>query len=122
MEQYNEGLKPLKDFLKYKHVIRELVVDLGTQRALFRNTLEKLLSGSVASDVKLALLLDHPGGEGWQDEELASDLKRRLQGSFTVYMESVKDMESLVETLKDNMGLDSRGTVRSHSAITLTMC
>lgn len=112
LEHYNEGLKPLKDFIKYKNLIRELVVDLGTQRALFRNTLEKLLSGSVASDVRLAHLLEHPGGEGWHDEGFASDLKRRLQGSFTVYMECVRDMESLVKALRDNLGLDSRGLVR----------
>lgn len=116
LEHYNEGLKPLKDFIRYKQVIRELVVDLGTQRALFRNTLEKLLSGSVASDVTLALLLEHPGGERWQDGELALDLKRRLQGSFTVYMESVRDMDNLTEVLKDKMGLDAGGKACSHGS------
>lgn len=115
LEHYNEGLKPLKDFVRYKNLVRELVVDLATQRALFRNTLEKLLSGSVASDVRLAHLLEHPGDEGWLDQGLATDLKRRLQGSFTVYMESVRDMESLVKALRDNMGLDSRGLVRLYA-------
>ena len=113
LEHYNEGAKPLKDFVRYKQMIRELVVDLSTQKALFRNTLEKLLSNSVTSDVRLALLLEHPGGEGWQDDELASDLRRRLQGSYDVYMASVNDMEGLVKSLQESMGLDKQGKVPS---------
>ena len=111
LEHYNEGLKPLKDFIRYKQVIREIVVELGTQQALFRNTLEKLLCGSVMSDVELAILLEHPGGKIWQKEDLASDLRKRLQDSYPVYMESVRDMENLLESLKERMGLDSNGKV-----------
>ena len=115
LEHYNEGIKPLKDFVRYKQVIRELVVDLSTQKALFRNTLEKLLSSSVASDLKLALLLEHPGGEGWRDDDLASDLKCRLEGSYDVYMASVNDMEGLVKNLQEGMGLNKRGEVLKSS-------
>ena len=117
LEHYNEGLKPLRDFLSYKRVVRELICDLGTQRILFRNTLERLLTGLVDSDVELALLLEHPGGPEWGNAKLESDLQRRLRGAFGVYKESVQDMENLLETLKKHMGLDSRGKVSRSSLV-----
>ncbi len=40
LEHYNEGLKPLKNFVRYQQFIKDLVLDLGTQRAMFQNTLE----------------------------------------------------------------------------------
>ena len=86
-------------------------MDLSTQQALFRNTLEKLLCSSVSSDLKLAALLEHPGGREWQDDDLALDLKRRLQGSYDVYMASVNDMEALVQTLQESIGLNKQGIV-----------
>ena len=111
LEHYNEGLKPLKHFIRYKHVVRTIVVDLGTQQVLFRNSLEKLLRGSVAGDFKLGLLLEHPGGKEWQDEKFTSDLEHRLQGSFSVYVNVVKDIENLMEILQEKIGLDSNGKV-----------
>ena len=122
LEHYNEGIKPLEDFVRYKQVIRELVVDLSTQKALFRNTLEKLLSSSVASDLKIALLLDDPGGEGWRNDDLASDLKRHLEGSYDVYMASVNDMEGLVKNLQEGMGLNKRGEVLKRSTPLSRLC
>ena len=111
LEHYNEGLKPLKDFMRYNIVIRKLIVDLLTQKALFRNTLEKLLGGLVTDDVAVALLLDDPVGPGWKSKKLESDLRLRLRHSFVVYMENVTDMDGLVVSLKENMGLDSQGKV-----------
>ena len=86
-------------------------MDLGTQQVLFRNSLERLLRGSGTGDCKFDLLLEHPGGKEWQDEELTSDVKHRLQGSFPVYVNAVKDIENLMETLREKIGLDSSGKV-----------
>ena len=120
LEHYNEGWRPLRDFVKYKQVIRQIVTDLSTQEVLFRNTLELLLSGSVASDTELKHLLEHPSGEAWHDEALGLDLKRRLQDSFLVYMESVQDMQSLLDTLRGKVGLDSYGNVCTSSDLPLS--
>ncbi len=91
LEHYSEGAKPLRDFVKYKATVRALICDLGTQRALFRNTLEKLLYGIVDSEIKLALLLNDPGGSEWYREDLARGLRNRLQHSTDIYMESILD-------------------------------
>ena len=112
LEHYSDGAKPLRDFFRYKIVIRQLIIDLGTQQLLLRNTCEKLLDGVVESQITLAGLLDTPGGPGWNDNELAAKLKKRLAGAYNIYMESVKDMESTLNLLKDKIGLDEKGKVR----------
>ena len=111
LEHYNEGLKPLKDFVRYKAMIRQLVCDLGIQRALFRNTLERLLNGFISSDIELALLLDNPGGAAWKDDELDRSLKQRLRDSFGVYMTSIQGLEILLEDLNEQIGLNKLGKV-----------
>ena len=115
LEHYNEGAKPLKNFVRYKAMIRDLVCDLGTQRILFRNTLERLLIGIIDSNVQLALLLDSPGGLGWRDEKLSRRLRQRLQNSFVVYMESVQGINRSLLYLQDQIGLDKEGRVRLSS-------
>ena len=98
--------------MRWKIVIRTLVVDLLTQKVLYRNTLEKLLGGLVTDPVSLALLLEDPFGLGWKDETLHGELKRRLGNSFEVYVENVTDMASLMCSLEESIGLDTRGIVR----------
>ncbi|CAD6571137.1 MAG: hypothetical protein ASARMPREDX12_004140 [Alectoria sarmentosa] len=90
-------------------MIRDLVCELGTERALFRNTLERLLSGLVSGDVELALLLDNPRGPGWRVNKLDQKLRLRLHDSFGVYMESVEGIETHLTNLQDQIGLDKNG-------------
>ncbi len=111
LEHYSDGAKPLRDFVKYKVAVRALICDLGTQQALFRNTLEKLLSGIVDGEISLALLLNNPGGPEWHKRDLARGLNHRLQHSMDVYMETIMDMQNLLHTLKEQIGLDEKGQV-----------
>ena len=101
-----EGLKPLKHFVKWKTTIGILIVDLCTQKALFRNTLEQLLGGLVTDQTELSVLLDDPAGSGWKSPKLERDLKQRLRHSFDVYIENVKTMHRLVCALEKHVGLD----------------
>ena len=98
--------------MTWKIVIRTLVVDLLTQKILYRNTLERLLGGLVTDPVSLALLLEDPFGLGWKDEKLHGELKHRLGNSFEVYVENVTDMAGLMCSLEESIGLDTRGIVR----------
>ena len=102
----------MKDFLRWRAVIRTLAVDLLTQKVLYRNTLEKLLGGLVTDPISLALLLEDPFGIGWKNERLRGELKRRLGDSFNVYVENVTNMAALVCSLEESIGLDTRGIVR----------
>ncbi|KAL8882065.1 MAG: hypothetical protein Q9198_000865 [Flavoplaca austrocitrina] len=53
LEHHNDGLTPVKNFFRYKGLIKELVDDLKLQTLLLRNTCEQLLTGVVESDTEL---------------------------------------------------------------------
>ena len=92
-------------------MIRGLVCELGVQRALFRNTLERLLVGFVNDDIELAILLNDPGGVAWKDDDLDRSLNLRLRDTFGVYMTSVQGMATLLCDLSDRIGLSECGKV-----------
>ena len=110
LEHYNDGTRPLKDFVKYRCLIRIMVIDLGTQSELLRNSIEKLLDGLV-SDTEIATLLENPAGPAWRERSLATRLEKRLAGAYMVYMESIKNILILLEDLRDKIGLDENGQV-----------
>ncbi|KAL9042554.1 MAG: hypothetical protein Q9214_003740 [Letrouitia sp. 1 TL-2023] len=111
LEHYNNGAKPLKDFLRYRTLIRSMIIDLGTQNILLRNNIEHLLDGLVA-DIDRAFLLENPGSLGWKDASLTEKLQIRLAGAYTIYTETVKDMISQLDLLRDKIGLDEHGKHR----------
>ncbi len=111
LKHYNEGLKPLKDFVRYQKTIHKLVRELETEREQYRNTLEGLLSGIVDRSVDMDLFLDNPRGREWRNDNLDKKLRLLLQGSFGVYMESMEEMETYFIKLQDRIGLDEGGKV-----------
>ncbi|KAL8886111.1 MAG: hypothetical protein Q9215_006135 [Flavoplaca cf. flavocitrina] len=58
LEHHNDGLTPVKNFFRYKGLIKELVDDLKLQTLLLRNTCEQLLTGVVESDTELPRWVD----------------------------------------------------------------
>ncbi|KAL8689787.1 MAG: hypothetical protein Q9218_004618 [Villophora microphyllina] len=109
LEHYNEGLKPLKDFVRYRAVIQELSCSLRTQKILLRNTCERLLTGLVDSESRLACLLDNPTSSAWTEEHLALRLHDRLQDAYSTYCELIHGLSVTLNHLNRNIGLDSQG-------------
>ncbi|KAL8754301.1 MAG: hypothetical protein Q9199_004445 [Rusavskia elegans] len=112
LEHYNDGLNPLRDFFRYKTLIKELVEDLNTQTFLLRNTCERLLTGVVESDIELATLLDNPTSSAWKREALVSALRERLQHSFDTFVDLVSRLRATLDSLTSRIGLDTHGQPR----------
>ncbi|KAI4253148.1 MAG: hypothetical protein LQ352_003858 [Teloschistes flavicans] len=109
LQHYNEGLKPLKDFARYKSVINELSNDISLQKCLLRGTCEKLLTGLVDSESHLACLLDGPTSPAWREEQLALRLQERLQDSYSNYCELVSTISLAFGKLHYKIGLNAQG-------------
>ncbi|KAL8996045.1 MAG: hypothetical protein Q9169_004357 [Polycauliona sp. 2 TL-2023] len=112
LEHYNEGLKPFKDFFRYKALIKELVNGLKLQEILLRNTCEQLLTGVVDSDVELADLLHDPTSSAWSRDILVSSLRERLQHSFDIFVTLVSGLRATLDMLTARIGLDAQGQPR----------
>ncbi|KAL8780645.1 MAG: hypothetical protein Q9213_006382 [Squamulea squamosa] len=112
LEHYNEGIETLKNFVRYRVMIAELAKNLTVERRKFITTCEKLLSGIVESEVKLALLLHNPSSAAWKEQSLAERLQERLRDSYAVYFYVAHELEEALATLADKIGLDSQGKPR----------
>lgn len=104
IQQYREGLELLKDWWRYRTKFLEFSGNISTQRLIFEENVEILLSPIVTSDVEMAALLKDPGGPEWAKPDLTKRLERRLPKSYDSYMRTIQDLNRILEELKTHLG------------------
>ncbi|KAL8994644.1 MAG: hypothetical protein Q9169_005445 [Polycauliona sp. 2 TL-2023] len=109
LEHYNEGLKPLRDFVKYRQKIIQLALELRKQRRELYGTCERLLAGVVESEEQSAHLLHDPLSPDWKEESLVSKLQERLGGSYTLYFDIIHSLAGTLTQFAHQIGLDGQG-------------
>ena len=90
---------------------QDFLDDVGTQRTLFDNNLEKLLDPFIESDSSMGILLANPTGALWHDPALEQKLKNRLESSYPFYMSIICRMNDVLNDLQSLLGI-SKGQVR----------
>lgn len=83
---------------------QDFIDDVGTQRALFDNNLEKLLCPFVDSDTHMGILLENPSGAAWSDKKLEEKLNIRLGSTYPFYKSIVRRMVNSLEELQALLG------------------
>lgn len=111
LEHYAEGVETIHKWWRYKRELSSLKRILDAEFVRYLNTCEELLSG-IVPDATLAALLDFPGGPGWQDLEIERKLRARLRMSFASFLNTVNDMNEVMEILKSKLELDPNGKAR----------
>lgn len=110
MEHYAEGIAAAKRFWKYKSEMRSLIMHIKTEKTIFTNTLEQLLTGIVRIE-HMDELLANPGGKKWHDSEVDKVLKERLRSSYPAYFENVRGMDMALKQIMKKLALDEDGKV-----------
>ena len=85
--------------------VRQLERSFKTQRNIFLNTIEELLS-SLVSDAQLKKLLDHPDGEAWKDAHIATKLEEHLGESYQSFTEILEDVQGMMLELEKILNSD----------------
>ncbi|KAK3167107.1 hypothetical protein OEA41_010232 [Lepraria neglecta] len=85
--------------------VRQLERSFKTQRNIFLNTIEELLS-SLVSDAQLKELLDHPDGEAWRDVHIATKLEEHLGESYQSFTEILEDVRGMMLELEKILNSD----------------
>ena len=80
--------------------LRQLERSFKTQRNIFENTIEELLS-PLLSDVQLARLLEDPNNASWQDTTLSAKLEEHLGGDYQSFKEIVEDVKLMMGELQN---------------------
>jgi hypothetical protein len=118
VQQYQTALEPLSDWWHYRTQFIKFSRDVATQRLFFEAHLEDLITSAIHDPVATAKLLAEPGGDGWKDPELARKLQHRLPKSFHLFMDTVNDIHSTLQSFKKRFGIEL--IVRCHRQFCLT--
>jgi hypothetical protein len=109
LEHYREGVNTTKRYWRYKKEVDSLILQVKTERGIFINTLEQLLTGIVKTE-HMAGFTSEPGGDAWR--VVGKLLENRLRGAYEIYLDNVRGMETSLEQIMEKLALAPNGRVR----------
>jgi hypothetical protein len=109
LDAYVRGLETIKTFRtkRYRRELESYLTRLGTQQAIFLNTLEHLLEDVTDSDDEVRDLIGNPVGTSWQDPVFQQRLRKRLGRDHDIYIKTMTILSGLLQNLSDKLGLDT---------------
>ncbi|KAF1849283.1 uncharacterized protein K460DRAFT_280656 [Cucurbitaria berberidis CBS 394.84] len=108
LEHYANGINTAKRFWRYKTEVRSLILQINTERGIFINTVEQLLTGIVRIE-QMTDFVSSPGGEIWREVGIEQKLKDRLRGAYDIYLDNVRGMEVSLRGMMMKLALDPDG-------------
>lgn len=114
IESYNEGLDPIKSFMRWERELPQFIRKLRNQHVHYAQTIRILLE-PITSEVELAEMLADPGASQalWKSKEMAIKLQDRLQESYQAYQSTIADIERITKSIASKLDLDRAKEVRT---------
>lgn len=109
LEHYRQSEEVLEDWWQIKKEYKKCKNELLLQEMAFENNLERFLLPLVVGDDEIAALIAEPGGMKWKDPALEDKLKIRLPKSYELFLDTIQDIKSTVDGLKDELGVSREG-------------
>ena len=111
IEHYATLVQTIKRSIKYEIELKSLKHDLDAESLIFLDTLERVLDGLIPAS-QLEEQLNDPASPLWQDDSLNERLRGRLGRSYSVFTDTVKDMNATIQEIIQRLDLDGQGKVR----------
>lgn len=111
LEHYGECAQFIKSIRDYPKEFATMSRRLRVEQATFRNTMELILSSCVRGR-SLEQMLTDPGGKSWDEADIEQELHHILQGSYTVFMETVLSMNEALKDFMSRLRIGPDGKVR----------
>ncbi|CAI7573047.1 unnamed protein product [Penicillium discolor] len=113
LDNYVQGLETIKSFgaKRYRRELESYSSSLGTQQAIFVNTLERALDGVVEYEDGLDELRNNPLGNLWKRQSLQTSLHEKLGRDFYPFNRMMIEVATLLEELSRKLGLDKNVSV-----------
>jgi hypothetical protein len=113
IETYNEGLDPIKSFVRWERELPQFIRKLRNQHVHYSQTIRILLE-PITTDVELAEMMTDPGSSQlWKDKSMTSKLQHRLQESYHAYQGTIADIEHITKKIASKLDLDRANEVRT---------
>ncbi|KAJ5515111.1 hypothetical protein N7463_004663 [Penicillium fimorum] len=108
LDNYVQGLEVIKSFgaKRYRRELEGYSSSLGTQQAIFVNTLERALDGVIEYEYGLDELRNNPLGNLWKRPNLQASLHEKLGRDFYPFNQRMIEIATLLEELSRKLGLD----------------
>lgn len=116
LEDYNEGLDPIKAFMRWERELPQFIRKLRNQHVHYEQTL-RLLLAPITSEFELAEMITQPNGPLWKAEIMAGRLQDKLAESYQAYQNTIVDIEKIMKKIASKLDLDRASDVRSHPSI-----
>ncbi|OAG05678.1 uncharacterized protein CC84DRAFT_1186852 [Paraphaeosphaeria sporulosa] len=105
IEAYNDGLDPVKSFMRWERELPALIRKLRNQHVHYAQTIRILLE-PIADEFELAELLQEPNGQLWKGDKMARKLSERLGDSYNAYQGTIGDIERITKKIASKLDLD----------------
>ena len=106
LEHYRQSAEVLEDWWQIKKEYKKCKNEIKVQELAFEHNLERFLLPLVVDDGEIAALMAEPGGMEWKDPALEDKLKSRLPKSYDLFVDTIHDIQSTVDGLKDELGVN----------------
>jgi predicted exporter len=111
IESYNEGLDPIKSFVRWERELPQFIRKLRNQHVHYAQTI-RILFEPITSEVELADMMANPGSaELWKGKAMAKRLQERLQESYQAYQGTIVDIERITKKIASKLDLDRAAEV-----------
>jgi hypothetical protein len=105
MEHYKKTAEVWDDWWSYKQQYTKFKRALECEKLAFEENFEELLGPIVRGESELRELLKDSNSPAWKEPELEEQLRERLPKSYDAYMDIMKELEEVMEKLKDKLGV-----------------
>ena len=109
LEHYRETAEVLEDWWQIKKEYKKCKNEIKVQELAFESNLEKFLLPLVVDDEEIEALMLEPGGSRSQDPDIEETLKSRLPRSYELFLDTIQDIEDVMEKLGKELGVSRVG-------------
>lgn len=106
LEHYRQSAEVLEDWWQIKKEYKKCKMEIKVQELAFENNLQRFLLPLVVDDDEISELIAEPGGMKWKDPGLEDALKKRLPKSYDLFLDTINDIKSTVDGLKEELGVN----------------
>jgi hypothetical protein len=109
IEDYKEGLEPLKAFVQWNNQLPTLIRALRAQHVHYEMNLKAILA-PVTSDHEVTALMSDGYGDMWNGE-IGKRLEERLDLAYKSYQGTVEDCQRIMGNIAKGLDIDRSGQV-----------
>ena len=107
LEKHKEVARRLGLWYTIRQEYTKCHTDLRFHRSTLTSHLRQLLLPLVVDSETINELLADTASQGWRDPSVDDLLRRRLGENYEIYFEYIKEMETIMERVKEELAADS---------------